>query len=92
MFDEFTVDNNILCPSILSLGQTWLKFLVHFEFESPVIIGIVFFGSDTAIKGDIVKPTGSIVDLPLGKAMLGRVVDITMKGLIKGSQSLDMCT
>ncbi|KAI3668772.1 hypothetical protein L1987_88215 [Smallanthus sonchifolius] len=37
---------------------------------------IVVFGSDTAIKeGDLVKRTGSIVDVPAGKAMLGRVVD-----------------
>ncbi|XBJ08711.1 hypothetical protein VPH35_013947 [Triticum aestivum] len=39
-------------------------------------VGIVIFGSDTAIKeGDLVKRTGSIVDVPAGKAMLGRVVD-----------------
>ncbi|KAI3997878.1 hypothetical protein MKX01_040381 [Papaver californicum] len=38
-------------------------------------VGIVIFGSDTAIKeGDIVKITGSIVDVPARKAMLGRVV------------------
>ncbi|KAF5821794.1 ATP synthase subunit alpha [Helianthus annuus] len=39
-------------------------------------VGIVVFGSDTAIKeGDLVKRTGSIVDVPAGKAMLRRVVD-----------------
>jgi F-type H+-transporting ATPase subunit alpha len=39
-------------------------------------VGIVVFGSDTAIKeGDLVKRTGSIVNVPAGKAMLGRVVD-----------------
>ncbi|RYR73356.1 hypothetical protein Ahy_A02g007714 isoform A [Arachis hypogaea] len=39
-------------------------------------VGIVVFGSDTAIKeGDLVKRTGSIVDVPAGKAMLGRVVN-----------------
>uniref|UniRef100_M4FHB2 ATPase F1/V1/A1 complex alpha/beta subunit N-terminal domain-containing protein n=3 Tax=Brassica TaxID=3705 RepID=M4FHB2_BRACM len=39
-------------------------------------VGIVVFGGDTAIKeGDLVKRTGSIVDVPAGKAMLGRVVD-----------------
>jgi len=38
--------------------------------------GIVVFGSDTAIKeGSLVKRTGSIVSVPAGKAMLGRVVD-----------------
>ena len=39
-------------------------------------VGVVVFGSDTAIReGDIVKRTGSIVDVPIGKGMLGRVVD-----------------
>ncbi|KAI8541739.1 hypothetical protein RHMOL_Rhmol08G0085600 [Rhododendron molle] len=39
-------------------------------------VGIVVFGSDTAIKeGDLVKRTGSIVDVRVRKAMLGRVVD-----------------
>jgi F-type H+-transporting ATPase subunit alpha len=39
-------------------------------------VGIVIFGSDRDIKeGDTVKRTKSIVDVPVGDAMLGRVVD-----------------
>jgi len=39
-------------------------------------VGIVCFGSDVEIKeGDIVKRTGAIVDVPVGRGMLGRVVD-----------------
>ncbi|SET39881.1 F0F1 ATP synthase subunit alpha [Oceanicella actignis] len=39
-------------------------------------VGIVIFGSDREIKeGDIVKRTGAIVDVPVGKGLLGRVVD-----------------
>jgi F-type H+/Na+-transporting ATPase subunit alpha len=39
-------------------------------------VGIVVFGSDTAIKeGDTVKRTGTIVDVPVGRGLLGRVVD-----------------
>jgi len=39
-------------------------------------VGIVIFGEDTNIKeGDTVKRTRSIVDVPVGKALLGRVVD-----------------
>ena len=39
-------------------------------------VGVVIFGSDAEIKeGDIVKRTGSIVDVPIGKGLLGRVVD-----------------
>jgi F-type H+-transporting ATPase subunit alpha len=39
-------------------------------------IGCVIFGADSAIKeGDTVKRTGNIVDVPVGKELLGRVVD-----------------
>ena len=39
-------------------------------------VGIVIFGSDKTIKeGYVVKRTGSIVDVPVGKGLLGRVVD-----------------
>ena len=39
-------------------------------------VGVVIFGSDKTIKeGDVVKRTGSIVDVPVGKGLLGRVVD-----------------
>ena len=39
-------------------------------------VGIVIFGSDRDIKeGDTVKRTNSIVDVPAGDALLGRVVD-----------------
>ena len=39
-------------------------------------VGVVIFGSDSEIKeGDQVKRTGTIVDVPVGKGLLGRVVD-----------------
>jgi len=39
-------------------------------------VGVVIFGSDRSIKeGDQVKRTGAIVDVPVGKELLGRVVD-----------------
>ncbi len=39
-------------------------------------VGVVLFGDDRDIKeGDIVKRTGAIVDAPVGKGLLGRVVD-----------------
>ena len=39
-------------------------------------VGVVIFGSDSGIKeGDTVKRTGTIVDVPVGKGLLGRVVD-----------------
>jgi len=39
-------------------------------------VGVVIFGDDSHIKeGDIAKRTGEIVDVPVGKELLGRVVD-----------------
>jgi F-type H+-transporting ATPase subunit alpha len=39
-------------------------------------VGIVIFGDDRAIKeGDTVKRTSAIVEVPVGKGLLGRVVD-----------------
>ena len=39
-------------------------------------VGVVIFGDDSGIKeGATVKRTGAIVDVPVGKGLLGRVVD-----------------
>jgi len=39
-------------------------------------VGVVIFGDDRSIKeGDVVKRTETIVDVPVGKKLLGRVVD-----------------
>ncbi|MGN0732932.1 MAG: F0F1 ATP synthase subunit alpha [Emergencia sp.] len=51
-------------------------------------VGAVILGSDREIKeGDIVKPTGTVVDVPVGEALIGRVVNplgqpIDGKGMI----------
>jgi F-type H+-transporting ATPase subunit alpha len=55
-------------------------------------VGAVLFGEDTLIKeGDIVKRTGKIMSVPVGKALCGRVVNaigqpIDGKGPIESSQ------
>ena len=55
-------------------------------------VGIVIFGEDREIKeGQTVKRTGAIVDVPVGKGLLGRVVDalgnpIDGKGPIEASE------
>ena len=39
-------------------------------------VGVVIFGDDRTIKeGDLVKRTGAIVEVPVGRGLLGRVVD-----------------
>jgi len=55
-------------------------------------VGVVIFGSDRDIaEGDTVKRTGTIVDVPVGKGLLGRVVDplgnpLDGKGPIVGAE------
>ncbi|KAB0681284.1 F0F1 ATP synthase subunit alpha [Aureimonas leprariae] len=55
-------------------------------------VGVVVFGSDREIKeGDTVRRTGAIVEVPVGKGLLGRVVDglgnpIDGKGPIEGAE------
>jgi len=55
-------------------------------------VGIVVLGNDRDImEGDVVRRTGSIVDVPIGEEMLGRVLDplgnaIDGAGPIKTSQ------
>ncbi|MFL6843523.1 MAG: F0F1 ATP synthase subunit alpha [Allosphingosinicella sp.] len=55
-------------------------------------VGVVIFGSDSSIReGDTVRRTGTIVDVPVGKGLLGRVVDglgnpIDGKGPIEGAE------
>ncbi|MEE2655370.1 MAG: F0F1 ATP synthase subunit alpha [Pseudomonadota bacterium] len=55
-------------------------------------VGAVIFGDDRTIReGDTVKRTGSIVDVPVGPALLGRVIDglgnpIDGKGPIEGAE------
>mgnify|MGYP003391855456 CR=1 FL=1 len=56
-------------------------------------VGIVIFGEDRYIKeGDIVRRTGQIVEVPVGKELLGRVVDalgnpIDGKGPLKATKT-----
>ncbi|HBH26147.1 MAG TPA: F0F1 ATP synthase subunit alpha [Rhodospirillaceae bacterium] len=56
-------------------------------------VGAVILGSDRAVKeGDIVRRTGQIVEVPVGPALLGRVVDamgrpIDGKGPIKATEN-----
>ena len=56
-------------------------------------VGVVIMGSDREIKeGDIVKPTGKVAEVPVGDAMMGRVVNalgqpIDGKGPIVSSES-----
>ena len=71
--------NNIQAGEMVEFSTGVKGMALNLESEN---VGIVVFGSDTAIKeGDIVKRTGSIVDVPVGKEVLGRVVDALLLDL-----------
>jgi F-type H+-transporting ATPase subunit alpha len=56
-------------------------------------VGVVIMGADNHIKeGDIVKPTGRVVEVPVGDALIGRVVNslgqpLDGKGVINTRES-----
>ena len=65
--------NNIQAGEMVEFASGVKGMALNLENEN---VGVVLFGSDTAInEGDIVKRTGTIVDVPVGLGMLGRVVD-----------------
>ena len=60
----------------------------------PDVVGVVVFSNEREIQeGNFVKRTGSIVSVPIGEGLLGRVVDalgqpIDGKGKIKSKKNL----
>jgi len=65
--------NKIQAGEMVEFANGVKRMALNLENEN---VGIVIFASNTAIKeGDIVKCIGSIVDVHVGKALLGRVVD-----------------
>ncbi|MBV62936.1 MAG: F0F1 ATP synthase subunit alpha [Rickettsiales bacterium] len=81
--------NNVQAGEMVEFADGTKGMALNLETDN---VGVVVFGSDQAIKeGDIVKRTGEIVDVPVGKELLGRVVDslgnpIDGKGPINSSQ------
>ena len=80
--------NNIQAEELVEFSSGVKGMALNLE---PGQVGIVLFGSDRLVKeGEIVKRTGKIVDVPVGPALLGRVVDalgnpIDGKGPIKAA-------
>ena len=65
--------DDVMAGELVELTGGTMGMVLNLEEES---VGIVIFGSDENIKdGDTVKRTGKIVQVPVGKALLGRVVD-----------------
>src|SRR4029078_6079527 len=81
--------DNVQAGEMVELGNGVRGMAVNLETDN---VGIVIFGADREIKeGQTVKRTRAIVDVPVGKGLLGRVVDalgnpIDGTGLIKAEK------
>ena len=65
--------DNVQAGEMVSFADGTKGMALNLEDDN---VGIVLFGSDAQIKeGDTVKRTNTIVDVPVGKELLGRVVD-----------------
>lgn len=77
---------NIQAEEMVEFSSGVKGMALNLEYDN---VGVVVFGNDKLIKeGDLVKRTGAIVDVPVGEALLGRIVDalgdpIDGKGPIK---------
>ena len=65
--------DNIQAGEMVEFADGMRGMALNLETDS---VGVVIFGDDRGIgEGDTVKRTGAIVDVPVGKGLLGRVVD-----------------
>ncbi|MEG0291848.1 MAG: F0F1 ATP synthase subunit alpha [Anaerovoracaceae bacterium] len=65
--------DNCIAGELLDFGNNTFGMALNLEEDN---VGAVILGSDQKIKeGDIVKPTGGVVSVPVGKEMIGRVVN-----------------
>jgi F-type H+-transporting ATPase subunit alpha len=83
---------NVMAGELVEFSTAGLKGMaLNLEADN---VGVVIFGDDRTIReGDTVARTGRIVDVPVGKGLLGRVVDglgepIDGKGPIEGERHL----
>jgi F-type H+-transporting ATPase subunit alpha len=63
---------NAVASEMVSLPHGVMGLVLNLEEDS---VGVVLMGEDTLIKeGDQVKRTGKVIQVPVGEALVGRVV------------------
>ncbi len=83
--------NNVQAGEMVEFSKNIKGMALNLEEDN---VGVVIFGDDRSIKeGDVVKRTGSIVEVQVGKGLLGRVVDglgnpIDGKGPLKDTKNV----
>ena len=82
---------NVVSSELVELPNNVFGMALNLEADN---VGLVLFGESHLVKeGDIAKRTGKVVEMPVGEAMLGRVVNplgrpIDGKGPIETSEKL----
>jgi F-type H+/Na+-transporting ATPase subunit alpha len=85
--------DNIMSMELVEFPNDIFGMALNLEEDS---VGCVLFGSDTQIKeGDLAKRTGRVIEVPVGKELLGRIVDplgrpLDGKGEIKAGQTMPL--
>lgn len=68
--------DDVMVGELVQFSENIMGMVLNLEEDS---VGVAIFGTDTADKdikeGDIVKRTGKIIQVPVGEALLGRVVN-----------------
>jgi len=65
--------DNAMTGELVKFSEETYGMILNLEESS---VGVVIFGENNAVKeGDVVKRTGRIIEVPVGKELLGRVVD-----------------
>ncbi|MBL7052679.1 MAG: F0F1 ATP synthase subunit alpha, partial [Candidatus Marinimicrobia bacterium] len=82
---------NVMSSELVELPNGVFGMALNLEEDN---VGLVLFGDSSLVKeGDLAKRTGRIVEVPVGDAMLGRIVNplghaMDGKGDIKTTESL----
>src|SRR5436190_24165191 len=65
--------DDVMLNEMLDLGHGLTGLALSLEDAD---VGVIILGDDTALReGDVVRATGKLLQVPVGKALLGRVVN-----------------
>ncbi len=85
--------NNVKASELVDFGHGVKGMALNLEYDN---VGCVLMGADTLVhEGDTVKRTGEVISIPVGKGVIGRVVDplgkpLDGKGAIKADKTMPL--
>ncbi len=85
--------NNVKASELVDFGHGVKGMALNLEYDN---VGCVLMGADNLVQeGDTVKRTGEVISIPVGKDVIGRVVDplgnpLDGKGAIKAEKTMPL--